>query len=120
MSSQIASAMAAIDQLTPEERKAAAADLLRSFPPADRKQVAQAAGLGPPKQATANFIWITVTTCFALVLIASAASLLYGAVFLQRTIDSILVILTVFTAVVGFLGGLLAPSPFQRTQSPAQ
>jgi len=120
MSSQIASAMAAIDQLTPEERKAAAADLLRSFSLADRKEVVQAAGLGPPKQATANFIWITVVTCFALVLIASAASLLYGVVFLQRTIDSMLVVLTVFTAVVGFLAGLLAPSPFQRTQSPAQ
>jgi hypothetical protein len=120
MSSQITNVMAAMEQLNPEERKAAAADLLRSFPLADRREVVQAAGLGPPNQGTANFIWITVVICFALVLIASAASLLYGVVFLQRTIDSILVVLTVFTAVVGFLAGLLAPSPFQWTQSPAQ
>ena len=120
MSSQFTNAMAARGQLSPQERKAAAADLLRSFSLAERKEVVQAAGLGPAKQATANFIWITVVTCFALVFIASAASLLYEVVFLQKTMESLLVVLTVFTAVVGFLAGLLAPSPFQRTQSPAQ
>ena len=119
MSSQFTNAMAARGQLSPEERKAAAADLLRSFSLAERKEVVQAAGLGPARQATANFIWITVVTCFALVFIASAASLLYEVVFLQKTMESLLVVLTVFTAVVGFLAGLLAPSPFQRTHSPA-
>lgn len=60
-------------------------------------------------------IWLLIVGAFALVMVGSAAVLGFG-VFSQvldvtKQITKSDTILTVFTTVVGFLAGLLAPSP---------
>jgi hypothetical protein len=74
--------------------------------------------LPPPDPKTNNAIWLIVVIAFALVMVYAAYVLGTGVTFpLAEKItygtksDTIL---TVFTTTVGFLAGLLAPSPVKR------
>lgn len=72
----------------------------------------------PPNETTKNAIWLIVVSSFALVLVGAAvvlgkgvfSSAAEGATQLTKT-DTIL---TVFMTVVGFLAGLLSPSPITK------
>jgi hypothetical protein len=74
--------------------------------------------LPPPEQPILNAIWLVVVCSFALVLLYAAYKIGAGvsvklekeALYATRG-DTIL---TVFTTVVGFLAGLLSPSPVTK------
>jgi hypothetical protein len=75
--------------------------------------------LPPPNESTRNTIWLIVVGSFAFVMIGAAivlglgvfSDVKAGATQLTKT-DTIL---TVFMTVVGFLAGLLSPSPIGKT-----
>jgi hypothetical protein len=74
--------------------------------------------LEPPSPPANDRIWLLIVGAFALVMIGSAAVL--GAGVFSQVVDASKqitksdTILTVFTTVVGFLAGLLAPSPVSK------
>lgn len=74
--------------------------------------------LPPPDGPTNNKIWIIIVSAFAFVMVGSAIVLGIG-VFIEVTdvtkrVAKSDTILTLFTTVVGFLAGLLAPSPAKK------
>jgi len=73
----------------------------------DKRDVAQSLGLPAPSRRVANTIWLIVVGAFALVLVGAFAAIA-GSVYLGKEVDTLL---TVFTTVAAFLGGLLVPSP---------
>jgi hypothetical protein len=107
-----------LKELTPEDRQLVARVALQGLTTM-QKQVAvqQAGGLEPPAPGVSNIIWLLVITAFVLILLATSGSLIYGVIVLQRNADAVQVIVTIFTAAVGFLGGLLTPNPTRNTQS---
>ncbi len=97
--------------LAPNDRKAMALEFMRNLDPAAKSEVARESGaVPPPGQRAANAIWMIIVITFALVLIGSAASLFFGVLVSSKTTE-LQILLTIFTAVVGFLAGLLSPSP---------
>jgi hypothetical protein len=75
-----------------------------------------AAGLGSPSEGTRDAIWLMIVGAFALVLLWSALS--YAA-FAETKANAtyfgkIETVVTVFTSVLAFLSGLLAPSPVKK------
>ena len=76
--------------------------------------------VGTPTPKATDKIWLLIVGSFAVVMIGAAAVLGIG-VFSQvidssKQITKSDTILTVFTTVVGFLAGLLAPSPMGSKQ----
>ncbi len=76
--------------------------------------------VGAPTPKATDKIWLLIVGSFAVVMIGAAAVLGIG-VFSQvidssKQITKSDTILTVFTTVVGFLAGLLAPSPMGSKQ----
>lgn len=75
-------------------------------------------GLPPPDPDTASRLWLIVVFSFALVVVFCAAVLGFGVTSKLEPDATYAVkgdtILTVFTTVVGFLAGLLAPSPVSK------
>jgi len=74
--------------------------------------------IGEPNEPTKNAIWLIVVISFAVVLVGAAMVLGIGVftpaqkdVFQLTKTDTIL---TVFMTVVGFLAGLLTPSPISK------
>ena len=104
-----------MDALNDDQKKKLLVQMLNSLSPGDRNEVVNSTGFGEPGRKTRDAIWLIVMITFALVLLVAAGSLVYGVVFLQRTADNVQVVLTIFTAVVGFLAGLLSPSPLQTS-----
>lgn len=84
------------------------------------KQVVQQmpAPIPPPDPPTKNAIWVIVVCAFALVMVGAAWVLGHGlTVELKQDATYATrgdMILTVFTTAVGFLAGLLSPSPLGR------
>jgi hypothetical protein len=89
--------------------------------PEDQKKVVTkevAAGLGSPSEGTRDAIWLMIVGAFALVLLWSAFVLTYAA-FAETKANAtyfgkIETVVTVFTSVLAFLSGLLAPSPVKK------
>ncbi|WP_141113358.1 hypothetical protein [Chromobacterium haemolyticum] len=72
----------------------------------------------PPDQVTANSLWKWIVITFLLVIVGSAIML---AILSTKQIvdgDTYIIkgetILTIFTTAVGFIAGLLSPSPVQK------
>ncbi len=117
MADEFSTMMARVDTLPNSQKKDLAAKSLNTLPTSDKSEVADRTGLGRPSQGPTNMIWIVIVITFALVLIASAGSILYGVVFLGQTADKVQIVLTIFTTVAGFIAGLVSPSPFQGNKS---
>ena len=66
-----------------------------------------------PTQATADFIWRIVITAIAVVLVGSFLAIALSALL---KVDSSFtqILLTIFTSVITFVGGLLIKSPVQQ------
>ena len=84
--------------------------------------VQQLPRLVPPTSPTNDRIWLVVVASFALVMVGAVVVLGLG-VFgttqdAAKQITKSDTMLTVFTTVVGFLAGLLAPSPVARHDDP--
>jgi hypothetical protein len=106
-----------IHNMTASQLKAVADTSLSLLPESDQDDVAARAGFGRPNQGIVNWLWLIVVVTFALVLLGATGSLIYAVIFLQRSADSVQVVVSVFTAVVGFLGGLFLPSPVQSANN---
>lgn len=95
-----------------EDLKTDAVETLKKL----ESQVVQ--GLPAPGPDTASRLWLIVVVSFAVVLVFCAGVLGLGVTAKLETGATYAVkgdtILTVFTTVVGFLAGLLAPSPVSK------
>jgi hypothetical protein len=101
----------------PQETVTVLASLYRDLPKKQQEEFAQAV-LGPPSDGTRDWIWVIIVGAFALVLLGSAA-VLGWAVFAETKANvtyfaKIETVVTVFTSVLAFLSGLLAPSPVKK------
>ncbi len=93
--------------LSADDRKKLAIRVGQTLSAEDQRDVAQSWGLPSPSQRVANNIWMIVVGAFALVLVGAFAAIA-GSIYLGKSVDTLL---TVFTTVAAFLGGLLVPSP---------
>lgn len=93
--------------LSADDRKRLAIRVGQTLSAEDQRDVAQSLGLPSPSQRVANNIWMIVVGAFAFVLVGAFAAIA-GYIYLGKTVDTLL---TVFTTVAAFLGGLLVPSP---------
>ena len=108
-----------MDGQTPRVRADAVLALFDNLPVDQQKSVARKTGavLDPPSDATRDWIWLIIVGTFAGVL-AGSAIVLGLAVFWETKANTtyfakIATIVTVFTSVLAFLSGLLAPSPIK-------
>ena len=76
----------------------------------EKKKLAQTFGLGTPSQLVRDRLWTIIVFTFAIVMIMVVAALSIGA-FLPNPATPVELLLSVFTAVVGFFGGLFVRSP---------
>ena len=98
-------------QSPPVDHKSMALDALGQLNMADRKDIFKQAGLLPdPNAPTVNYLWIVIVTAFVLALLVAVSILAYNAATQKPTAE---VLITIFTTAVGFLAGLLTPSPTQ-------
>jgi hypothetical protein len=102
--------------LDADEKKSTILDAAKSLNTADQREVAASmkAVLAPPDGRTNDWIWILIVGAFVLVFVGTAGAMIYCQVVLvdkETAFDKLLII---FTSVVGFLVGLLSPSPVKR------
>jgi hypothetical protein len=103
---------ALVKSLSVTERRAFAQQLSAQLPP---KELAELLRLEPPEPATRNVVWLVVVATFSITILITACGLLYG-VFVDQPAAPLVapeLVLSVFTASVGFLAGLFAPSPVE-------
>lgn len=98
-------------------QKNAVVEVLKSLSDEDQKDVAKKAGISPPTQGVADKIWRIVVWAFAIVMVGSFLTLAVG-VFQTATADTPRlvtsdIVVSMFTAAVGFFAGLFAKSPTQ-------
>jgi hypothetical protein len=85
------------------------------LPEKGQQGVAGKLGLEPPDEKTRNLLWKIVVVAFSIVLVGTFI-ILSIAMFMTQMKDAINlvkpeVVLSLFTAAVGFLAGLFVPSP---------
>ena len=104
-----------MSQPQPPDPKSIALEALTNLNQADKKDVLEQAGLlRDPDVTTVNLIWRAIVFAFVIALLVAVAILAYNAVAQRPTAE---VLITIFTTAVGFLAGLLTPSPAQNRQS---
>ncbi len=69
-----------------------------------------------PSRSIRDVLWLLVVSAFVVVLLVSVGTM-SAFVFLFPTSQTPQVLLILFTAAAGFLGGLFAPSPFGTMQA---
>ncbi|MBK7934589.1 MAG: hypothetical protein KA956_12640 [Pyrinomonadaceae bacterium] len=99
------------------EKKSTIVDATNSLSDTDKKEVAARieAGLPKPDGKTNNWIWILVVSAFVLVFVGTAASMVYSLLGEGEKAAAFDKLLIIFTTVVGFLVGLLSPSPVKSS-----
>lgn len=116
--------MSAVSQQLASQSAGEKAETLRgvisTLSPPEKEAMTKALSgvLAPPGDRTKDAIWLIVIGAFSLVLVGAALVLGLG-VFREisdatKQVTRTDTILTVFTTVVGFLAGLLSPSPLGR------
>jgi hypothetical protein len=85
-------------------------DQTNALPPDEKKQVQ--AGIGGPGQKVRDRIWQWVVGAFLLILLAVVATLI-AAFLIRNSLSGAEVLTAIFTAALGFVAGLFAPSPAQ-------
>lgn len=98
----------------PETLKALSADPEKTLKDLERQVVAS---LPLPNDEVVGRLWLIIVSTFSLVLIGTTGVLGAGVFFPKGSGEFVVpgqVMLTVFSTVVGFLAGLLAPSPMGR------
>ena len=99
------------DTLSPDSKKRALIDAVSTMPAKDKKELVGA--IGGPGPETRDRLWRIAVLAFAIVMVGSFLFLATGIFFNQpeKPIVSAEVLLSIFTAAVGFFAGLFAPSP---------
>ncbi len=103
-------AATALNSLDMNAKKDVTATALNSLDDASKKDVATRAGISSPNQTTTNTIWLFIVIGFVFVFVVASTFLIIGVAILGKKADDVQVVLTIFTAVVGFLAGLLMKS----------
>jgi hypothetical protein len=108
-------ALDALTKLNNAEKKDVTVAYMHQLGTTDQRDVVQQVSpLPSPDTITVNFIWRVVVSAFVLALLVAVAILAINAVTQKPTAE---VLITIFTTAVGFLAGLLTPSPAQTKQS---
>lgn len=108
-------ALGALEHLNEADKKEVSVAYLNQLGTSAQRDVAQQTRLlSDPDARTVNFIWSVIVTTFVLTLLVAVAILAYNAVAQKPTAE---VLITIFTTAVGFLAGLLTPSPAQTRQA---
>lgn len=103
--------------LSPDEKESTIIDNAKTLPIEAQNAVSEALPpvIGGPGQTTSDWIWKSIIGAFVFVFIATAIAmgynLLRGGEASSAAFDKFLIM---FTTVVSFLVGLLAPSPVKR------
>ncbi|RDE25196.1 hypothetical protein DV711_06470 [Motiliproteus coralliicola] len=82
----------------------------------DKTQIAQSLGLGSPTERTLDKLWKIAVWAFAIVMVGSFLFIAAGA-FIEKPDTPIAsgdILLSIFTASVGFFAGLFSPNPSQN------
>ncbi len=98
-----------LQTLSTEGQKEILIKAMGSLSTKDKNEVVQETGVRPLTQEATDFIWKVVVSGAVIVFVGSAVGIA-AAVFVGANVAPLI---TVFTAAVAFLGGLLAPSPIQ-------
>jgi hypothetical protein len=79
-------------------------------------------GWRSPDRKTSDTLWLIIVVSFAIVLVGTFLSLAIGVLILGKSDANaeLQILLTMFTAVVAFLAGLLIPGPTSAGQSTGQ
>ncbi len=109
-----------VDKLPADAKTDFAVRATNSLGAADKQEVAQRTGLGPPSPETNDRIWLVVVSAFAVVLLGAAVTLWIGRFNpITPTTGTIYTstdtVVTLFTTASAFLIGLLVPSPIKKT-----
>jgi len=78
------------------------------LPPDERAMVV--AAIGSPRQEVSDRIWQWVVAAFLAIMLAVVATLI-AAFLLRNSLAGIEALTAIFTAALGFIAGLFAPSP---------
>ncbi len=108
--------LSGIQDFSPEQKRNVAVAALNGLPPEQQRQTAQGF---LPTQITTDRIWYITVSAFAIVLVGSFLTLAVSVFVAGAGATSSDIILTVFSSVVAFLAGLLAPSPIPPAPAPA-
>jgi len=98
-----------LQTLSTEDQKEILIKAMGSLSIRDKSEVVQETGIRPLTQEATDFVWKVVVSGAVIVFVGSAVGIAV-AVFVSANVAPLI---TVFTAAVAFLGGLLAPSPVQ-------
>jgi hypothetical protein len=71
--------------------------------------------LEPPEGKVRDIIWLIVICGFVFVLVLSFLAIAFTVIYFPKEESARQIILTIFTSAVGFLAGLMAPSPVSKS-----
>ncbi len=103
----------------PEPDKEMIIQAMNKFGPKDKQEIIDQVGLRSPGQKASDTLWLIIVCSFAFVLVGTFLGLAIGVLILGKSAANaeLQILLTMFTAAVAFLAGLLTPSPAQNRQS---
>ncbi len=114
-SSKLQSARLAIQGMSQKEKVKGLKMLSEDLSEEEKKDLGRSLGVQSPTQKTTDFVWKVTIVTFALVLCGSFIVLAFGVFKTVPENSSSLVsgdlMLSIFTAAVGFFAGVFAPSP---------
>lgn len=99
------------DSMPPDAKKKAIADAAANLPDEAKKEIAKT--LGGPSPETRDKLWAIAVRAFAIVMVGAFLFLAIG-IFVEQPKNPVAsgdILLSIFTAAVGFFAGLFAPSP---------
>ena len=99
----------AIAALPEADKVEVLADGLRKLPTKERKKAATQGLAGPTRQAS-DVIWLVIVVGVVAAMLASVASFYSGNGDAEK-------MLAVFTATIGFIAGLISPSPMSKADN---
>jgi len=108
-------AQRAVGQLPDKDKADMVKKTIDNLPEAERKSVASAV-LGNPDGATLDFLWKVIVASFCVVLLGTVAALILS-MYRSPVVGGAKpeLILAIVTTVIGFLAGLVSPSPVQKS-----
>ena len=91
---------------------------IKDLPDTKKKEINKSSTFPPPTEKTRDRLWSIVVWSFSIVMVGAFFSIAVGALFLEKPESPIIsgdVLLSIFTASVGFFAGLFAPSPGEKS-----
>ena len=102
-----------VDGMTQKAKTKMVAETAARLSEKERKTVAKTLGLEPPNGKTRDRLWIIAVVSFAIVMVGAFLFIAFG-IFMDKPANPIAsgdLLLSIFTAAVGFFAGLFAPGP---------